>query len=108
MGQEPAGLDEAEYQAETVGIEPLQGMGDGEDTASSDETSAAEDTFSALDKDADSLLDHDEYMMSVRDAFGAYDKDSDGELSQSELTQAGIDRFDADGDGVLSQEEFER
>ncbi len=79
-GEEPEELDEAEHDRESAGIEPLQNMGGADDMASAGGASSGEDMFSDVDADGDTLLDHDEYMMSVRDAFGAYDEDGDGEL----------------------------
>ncbi|QQA43649.1 EF-hand domain-containing protein [Pelagovum pacificum] len=78
-------------------------------------------TFESLDTDGDGQLSEAELRAPVQERFDAADTDGDGTLTAEEMTAAAeamraerqqqmvarmISRLDANGDGVLSVEEF--
>lgn len=114
MGQGAPTPGDDVHAAGEVGIDPLQGTGAADDTSAPADASSATDAsndatgsaFAEFDADEDTLLDHDEYKLSLQEAFGMFDANDDDELSQEELQRARLDRYDADGDGRLNESEF--
>ncbi|QIE45279.1 calcium-binding protein [Pseudohalocynthiibacter aestuariivivens] len=75
-------------------------------------------SFEEIDTNADGQITREEIAAHRADRFAAVDTDGDGALSEAELTAQAeartarrvarmIKRHDANGDGVLSQEEME-
>lgn len=65
--------------------------------------------FATLDANGDSYLDVDEVAEWADDAgvFSAWDVDADSELDPDEITGNAFELWDADGNGTVSQEEWE-
>lgn len=81
-----------------------------EDTAGEDAGVVDVSTdFHTLDANGDSYLDIDEVAEWVDDAgvFGEWDIDADSELDTDEITGNAFELWDTDGNGTVSQEEWE-
>ncbi len=85
----------------------LGGCGDDNNTAASVDVTV--DEFSTLDASGDSYLDADEVAEWVDDkgVFRSWDEDADSELDRDEIAGNAFSLWDRDGNGRVSQQEWE-
>lgn len=72
------------------------------------DTTTAAGEFDTLDADGDSYLDEDEIAeYANKAAFEPWDADADSEIDRDEIVGNAFWLFDADGDGAVTQAEWE-
>ena len=73
-----------------------------------DDEAAADDAFPTLDRSGDSYLDVDEVAEWVDDegVFAAWDVDADSELDGDEVAGNAFGLWDADGNGLITEDEW--